>query len=99
MKSVENKRRELFEAAFKLRHKPTFPAIELSRDSGTGYKYNPAHIEWVVWNAALNAIVIELPALIGDENGGCNHDAAIHDEAVNECRESIELLNLGIKVK
>lgn len=98
-KSVEDVRRELFEAYFKVRRKSTFPAIELSRDSGGGYKYNPANSDWMAWNAALDAAEIELPAPIGDDHGGCIHDAETHDSAVSDCRAAIEQTGLGIRVK
>jgi len=97
-KSVEEVRRAAFEEDFKVRRKSTFPAIELSRDSGGGYKYNPAHSDLMAWNAALDAVEIQLPTPIGDDHGGCIHDAATHDSAVSECRAAIEQTGLGLRV-
>jgi len=51
------------------------------------------------FNAALDAVEIELPAPIGDDHGGCIHDAATHDSAVSECRAAIEQTGLGLRVK
>ena len=103
-KSVEEVRRELFEADFKVRRKSTFPAIELSRDSGGGYKYNPAHSDWMAWNAALDAVEIQLPSLVGldqpftgtpiSEIRAHNH----YNQALADCRAAIEQTGLGLKV-
>ena len=95
MKTIEETRRELFEADFKVRRKSTFPAIELSRDSNGGYKYNPAHSDWMAWNAALDAVVIELPSI---ECAGPSYDSYLAMNA-DDVRDAIKATNLGLKIK
>ena len=51
-----------------------------------------------IWNAALDAVEIQLPTPIGDDHGGCIHDAATHDSAVSDCRAAIEQTGLGLRV-
>lgn len=41
--------REAFEASFKLRHPQLASHIDLARDEHGEYKYQPASVEWSVW--------------------------------------------------
>jgi len=43
-------------------------------------------------------VEIKLPTPIGDDHGGCIHDAATHDSAVSDCRAAIEQTGLGLRV-
>ena len=97
MKTIEQTRRELFEADFKLRRKSTFPEIELSRDSGSGYKYNPAHSDWMAWNAALDSICIELPKCSVSMFAN-SREAMGAMAGVEMSRTAIESTNLGLKI-
>ena len=92
-KTVEETRRELFEAWYKIE----FPASELRVQNliGTYTKYN-ADLSWQAFNAAMDAVVISLPESreIIDE-GGWLSDVVDADEV----RTAIESTNLGIKIK
>ena len=96
MKTVEETRRELFEAAYLKKY--FYPA---ERWSLVPEKYRTQHAEiaWWAFNAALDAVEIELPEKVGEDNGGCIHDSSIYDEAVDECRAAIESTNLGLKIR
>jgi len=91
MKTIEQTRRELFEK-WLLKHKPIVAADMLEEGS-----FVP---EWMfeAWCAALDAVEIHLPTPIGDDHGGCIHDAATHDSAVSDCRAAIEQTGLGLRV-
>lgn len=96
MKSVENTRRELFEAWYK----NEFPASELRVQNLIGtYTKSHADLCWQAFDAALDSVVIELPGKIGEEHGGDFYSASIHDSVIAECQDAIETTNLGIKVK
>lgn len=90
-KETQQARRAAFEADFKIRRKSTFPEIELSRDSGDGYKYNPAQSDWEAWNAALDSIMIELPA---DRSLSASDDPWY---VVEQCRHAIRAA--GVKTR
>lgn len=90
---IQQARRELFEAWYRIE----FPALELRVQNliGTYTKYH-ADLSWQAFNAALDAVVIELPE-------SCRQ-VTIDDESIdiywpNEVRAAIESTNLGIKVK
>lgn len=94
-KSVEDVRRAAFEAAYLKKY--FYPA---ERWSLVPEKYRTQHadIAWWAFNAALDAVEIQLPTPIGDDHGGCIRDAATHDSAVSECRAAIEQTGLGLRV-
>lgn len=94
-KSVEEGRRAAFEAYVTSDAGGYLPE-HLERDANGDYTIVWEY--WGVWNAALDAVEIELPAPIGDDHGGCIHDAATHDSAVSDCRAAIEQTGLGLKV-
>lgn len=54
---------------------------------------------WCSWNAALDSVEIELPAKFNGDHGGCIHEAGVHDDVIDECREAIESTGLGLRVK
>jgi hypothetical protein len=43
--------REAFEASFQRRHSNFVPGIDLARDENGDYSYQPASVEWPVWQA------------------------------------------------
>jgi len=103
MKTVEERRRELFEQKYTpddgVEWNPhnskyeTFSFFDRSRQH---------HCDWQndmleVFNAALDFVEIELPAL---KNSSSYYDGGdVYDSAINQCRYKIEALNLGIKIK
>lgn len=86
MKTVEETRRELFEAWANKDH--------IDHD---GVCYENPYVEsaWNGFNAALDAVEIELPDRPGDY---CEQGWAAC-EMLDGCRDAIESTNLGIKVK
>ena len=100
MKTIEQTRRELFRKIFA--NAPyEFSMACYTRDSTScPDNYVSYHVKcaWQAFNAALDAVVIELPTPIGDDHGGCIHNAATHDSAVSDCRTAIESTNLGLKI-
>ena len=84
--TIEEKRRELFEAAYL--EKYFYPA---DRWSLVPEKYRTQHAEvaWWAFNAALDAVVIELPTSLQYTGSG---------EAISACRKAIESTGLGLKV-
>ena len=95
MDSVEKTRRELFEAWFAKLN----AYIPDKQVYNTLWYYCDPKVQdaWLIWSAALEAIVIELPAL---KNSTSYYDGGdVHDSAINQCRYNIESLNLGIKIK
>lgn len=89
MKSLENTRRELFEAWYK----NEFPSSELSVQNLIG-TYTKTHVDlcWQAFNAALDSVVIEVPPYheLHEMTSGDLYDAVL---------VSIKSTNLGIKVK
>ena len=84
---IQQARRELFEAWYRIE----FPALELRAQNliGTYTKYH-ADLSWQSFNAALDAVVIELPDAYADESRAID---------IEDCCAAIESTNLGIKVK
>ena len=80
MKTIEETRRGMFEAKF---YRP-------------GLRYLRTEKEWAdIWegfNAALDAVVIELPAMhvAGEMSGAC---------VLASCQQAIESTNLGLKTR
>lgn len=92
MKTVEETRRELFEAAL---HRDWAAHLVVLDREGDGYVFGDIDSAWWAFSAALDAVVIELPEKWGEYSEEGYHFCA----AVDECREAIESTNLGIKVK
>lgn len=61
IEAAEPDDRAAFEASFKRRHPQYAPHIDLARDADGNYKYQPASVEWPVWQAARRPAV-HLPA-------------------------------------
>ena len=87
---IQQARRELFEAWTKSEH----GNLDLRKDGE--YFDDLTHGAWLGFNAALDCVVIELPAMC--------RQVTIDDESIDiywpdEVRAAIESTNLGIKVK
>lgn len=96
MSTVEETRRELFEAAYLKKY--FYPA---ERWSLVPEKYRTQHAEiaWWAFNAALDAVAIELPKL---SKPAVDDDKAWHsirNQTIKSCARAIESTNLGITVK
>jgi hypothetical protein len=88
MNTVENTRRELFEAWFEsLNHYKPMRTIY-----NTLWYYDEQQVEdaWLIWNAALDSVVIELPLVYDYPDTECMRMG---------CVDAIESTNLGLKVK
>ena len=87
MKTIEETRRGMFEAWFENRsgRKPRL------QKSGRYSDIVPA-LAWQGFNAALDAVVIELPAMhvAGEMSGAC---------VLASCQQAIESTNLGLKTR
>lgn len=85
-KSVEETRRELFEAWYN-KQWVLCERCSASKD-----------IAWEAFNAALDAVEIELPAkLLRAEHDQDWH--SVRNGTISACQRSIESLNLGLKIK
>ena len=92
MKTIEQTRRELFEAAYCKRNEC---GIDHMQKDGKFYQRDSAQMAWGWFNAALDAVVINIPESreIIDE-GGWLSDVVDADEV----RTAIESTNLGLKI-
>lgn len=91
MKTIEQTRRELFEAW----DSKTFQESDHEQDGDGGYQDNIVNQCWVAFNAALDAVVIRLPEsreII--EEGGWLSDVVDADD----CRAAIKSTSLGLKI-
>ena len=101
MKTIEQTRRELFEAAYLKKY--FYPA---DRWSLVPEKYRTQHAEiaWWAFNSALDSICIELPPLLGlDQSftGTPISEIRAHNHynlALADCRTAIESTSLGLKI-
>lgn len=87
---IEKKRRELYESRVVL---PDSVRWNEGTKSYTGANFWLAQFGWDAFNAALDAVEIELPS-----NRDVNHDKAAIS-AIDSCRQSIKATGLGLKVK
>lgn len=93
---IQQARRELFEAWTKSEHGD----LTLRQDGE--YFDDLTHGAWLGFNAALDCVVIELPAEIdefADDDPGRRAFSLFTNTALRGCRTAIESTNLGIKVK
>lgn len=93
--TVEEKRRELFEPWLYQRPESTSKSVwDNVYDAGGFVRIHMFN----AFNAALDAIEIELPSVSMSEYATRN-DYNCATEAIGYARQSIESLNLGIKIK
>lgn len=99
-KSVEDTRRELFEAGINIR--------TLTRNEHGDYVLGEIRDMWSGFNLALDTVEIELPPQDISHYGGPDSEygpsyeqveGAGYNHGISDCRLSIESLNLGLKVK
>ena len=91
MNTIEKSRRELFENEY-VQYRQY-----LKRNKDGSYNEEWVDARWQGFNAALDVVEIELPAL---KNSNSYYDGGdVYDGAINQCRYKIEALNLGIKIK
>lgn len=96
MNTTEESRRKLFEVWAKSKEKLKLP---LHSFANLPFMYSDPDtaLAWLAFNAALDVVEIELPAL---KNSSSYYDGGdVYDSAINQCRYKIEALNLGIKIK
>lgn len=117
MKTIEQTRRELFEASIEIElmkegyAKESVPSV-IARGLDGEYQTIRMAGAWLGFNAAMDAVVIELPVIpefdIGsdeslemnaDEYGAAEFENALQCEIVRKCRTAIESTNLGLKIK
>lgn len=87
---IENKRRELFEAFYMTQDQQAEQHLSLIRDDGK-YGYHCTRVAWGAFNAALDAVLIELP-------DACSlpDDAWV---ARYQCAAAITATGLGLRIK
>lgn len=100
--TIEEKRRELFEQAVIERMKQSgFLEVEIRVECLTrlddDYLDSSVDAYWHFWNAAFDAVVIELPKLWISNESGASEQAAC--QTLNACKQAIESTGLGLKVK
>jgi hypothetical protein len=106
MEKVSDARRALFEKWF-MANRPlnSSPDLWLKTDIRGEYFVRETYTAWQAFNAALDAVEIELPGLTGmdkqftgtpiSEIRAHNH----YNQAVGQCRAAIESTNLGLRIK
>lgn len=96
--TIEEKRRELFEAWYLLKYYEGEKQCGLDwlvREPCGGYRFDHPARHWETFNAALDAVVIELP--ISNFPDGCGD---IYEAIeIDSMREAIESTGLGLKIK
>ena len=90
-KSVEEGRRAAFEAAYSKLDQQAAQHLLFVRDDGQ-YGYHTTRTAWACFNAALDAVEIQLPEPHSTNGGDCVVD-------YDECRAAIEQTGLGLRVK
>ena len=88
---IQQARRELFEAWTKSEHG------NLTRRQDGEYFDDLTHGAWLGFNAALDCVVIELP--LGAPGYMSDTEESRFMHGVSYCRDAIESISLGIKVK
>lgn len=76
-------------------------AESIAKDAEGNYLDNSLNFAWWGFNAALDAVVIELPLAPTPDRAGSQEDYLLDTErrhAVNQCRAAIESTGLGLKV-
>ena len=89
-KSVEEGRRAAFEAAYSKLDQQAAQHLLFVRDDGQ-YGYHTTRTAWACFNAALDAVEIQLPEPHSTNGGDCVID-------YDECRAAIEQAGLGLRV-
>ena len=98
MKTIEQTRRELFEAEYCKRNEC---GIDHMQKDGKFYQRDSAQIAWGWFNAALDAVEIQLPsevAQFADDDRGRRAFSLFTNTAIRGCRSAIESTNLGLKI-
>lgn len=98
-KSVEETRRELFEAKFEPPYYISWNVdrcgyYSIYRDSTRKRAAECYDAKWQGFNAALDAVCIELP-----DQGAYECRSDIQAVIIGDCRAAIESTNLGLRVK
>lgn len=93
--TVEEKRRELFEVNVLI---PSGVVWDKGLQLYVGENFWLVDYAWTAFNAALDAIEIELPEAPDLRSGGGDVHWGI-TTGIDGCKRSIESLNLGIKIK
>lgn len=92
---IQEKRRELFEAHVKTANPDDYAqdGDRLFQWNGASYAWTWVNWDWLLWNAALDAVVIELPHDV-------SHVTSIpFEEGRDAVLAAIESTGLGIKIK
>lgn len=101
--TIENKRRELFEALHPSHAEEKWKASlnEFGFDfepMPDGFADSSRDNDFLIWNAAIDAVVINLPDKFEENHGGDSHAPGMYDQAIDDCRAAIEQTGLGLKV-
>ena len=103
-KSVEDVRRDAFEAA--LRRDWAEHLVALDRE-GDGYVFGDINAAWWAFNAGLDAVEIQLPERDAKGSGSPDsemgasleqYEAVAYNFALEDCRAAIEKTGLGLRV-
>lgn len=92
--TIEQKRRELFEDVFSMEAN-----LAMSADHPGEYQADFVRHYWYAFNAALDAVVIELPTVDRPSHAGTEWiQVAAQDEYKHRVTAAIESTGLGLKV-
>jgi hypothetical protein len=101
---IKEARRALFEAWFMANRPPhSSKDLWLKLDVRGEYYAQEAYTGWLGFNAALDAVEIELPEPISEHNTNANGfvdlAAKEYDGCLDDCRAAIESTGLGLRIK
>jgi hypothetical protein len=110
MKTIEETRRGMFEAWHRENFKAKYSNGHPTRDMHNGkyaerYTVDREQDRWIAFNAALDAVVIELPELAEPREPAYAFDDSWRDGYTaasryrRQCRAAIESTNLGLKIR
>ena len=94
-KTVEEVRRELFEAHIKTANPDDYAqdGDRLFQWNGASYAWTWVNWDWLLWNAAIDAVEIQLPELA---EGFADH---VNEHAQTVFLDAIEQTGLGLRIK
>jgi chloramphenicol O-acetyltransferase len=90
-KTVEEVRRELFEAGINIRTR--------TRNEHGDYVLGEIRDMWAGFSAALDAVEIQLPSERKIRHMPTPDENQSYNEALENCRDAIEQTGLGLKIK
>lgn len=97
-KTVEEARRAAFEHAYSKMDQQAAQHLLFVRDDGQ-YGYHTTRTAWACFNAALDAVEIQLPSERKIRHMPTPNENQSYNEALENCKDAIEQTGLGLRIK